>query len=99
VFVMARPDGRQVWVNFAVPDYHRVQVIDTQRQQIVQTLEPGKAVLHMEFTPRGDAVWISSRDDDRVSVFDTAGFRRLARLDVPAPSGIFFTSRAARMGF
>jgi protein NirF len=29
VFVMARPDGRQVWVNFALPDYDRVQVIDT----------------------------------------------------------------------
>ena len=99
VFVMARPDGRQVWVNFAVPDYHRVQVIDTQRQQIVQTLEPGKAVLHMEFTPRGDAVWISSRDDNRVSVVDTQSFATRARLDVPAPSGIFFTSRAARMGF
>jgi protein NirF len=99
VFVMARPDGRQVWVNFAVPDYHRVQVIDTQRQQIVQTLEPGKAVLHMEFTPRGDAVWISSRDDNRVSVIETRQFTTLARLDVPAPSGIFFTARAARMGF
>ena len=99
VFVMARPDGRQVWVNFAVPDYHRVQVIDTQRQQIVQTLEPGKAVLHMEFTPRGDTVWISSRDENRVSVIDTQTFATRAQLDVPAPSGIFFTSRAARMGF
>ena len=47
VFVMARPDGRQVWVNFSVPDYHRVQVIDTSTQKIVHTLEPGKAVLHM----------------------------------------------------
>ena len=36
-----------------------------------RTLEPGKAVLHMEFTPRGEAVWISSRDANRVSVFDT----------------------------
>lgn len=99
VFVMARPDGRQVWVNFAVPDYHRVQVIDTQRQQIVQTIEPGKAVLHMEFTPRGDTVWISSRDESRVSVIDTQTFATRARLQVPAPSGIFFTSRAARMGF
>ena len=99
VFVMARPDGRQVWVNFSVPDYHRVQVIDTQRQQIVQTLEPGKAVLHMEFTPRGDTVWISSRDENRVSVIDTQTFATRARLDVPAPSGIFFTARAARMGF
>jgi len=99
VFVMARPDGRQIWVNFAVPDYHRVQVIDTQRQQVVQTLEPGKAVLHMEFTPRGEAVWISSRDDNRVSVVDTQSFATRMRLDVPAPSGIFFTSRAARLGF
>ena len=38
VFVMARPDGRQVWVNFAVPDYHRVQVIDVPSRQIVRTL-------------------------------------------------------------
>jgi protein NirF len=99
VFVMAQPDGRQVWVNFAVPDYHRVQVIDTRSLQVRRTLEPGKAVLHMEFTPRGDAVWISSRDDNRVSVFATDDGRRLATLDIDAPSGIFFTSRAARLGF
>jgi protein NirF len=99
VFVMARPDGRQVWVNFAVPDYDRVQVIDTQTQKVVHTLEPGKAVLHMEFTPRGEAVWISSRDDHRVSVIDTQLRQTLATLRSTAPSGIFFTARAARMGF
>ena len=99
VFVMARPDGRQVWVNFAVPDYHRVQVIDTTTQAIVRTLEPGKAVLHMEFTPRGEAVWISARDDHRVSVIDTQTFATTATLAIDSPSGIFFTSRAARMGF
>ncbi len=99
VFVMARPDGRQVWVNFAVPDYHRVQVIDTQSRAVTRTLEPGKAVLHMEFTPRGEAVWISSRDANLVSVIDTATLQTLGTLSLPSPSGIFFTSRAARMGF
>lgn len=99
VFVIARPDGRQVWVNFAVPDYHRVQVIDTLTQGIVKTLEPGKAVLHMEFTPRGEAVWISARDDNRVAIVDTHSFATLGSLNLDAPSGIFFTSRAARMGF
>ncbi len=99
VFVMARPDGRQVWVNFAVPDYHRVQVIDTMSRQVVKTLEPGKAVLHMEFTPRGEAVWISARDANTVSVVDTASFATLASLPLPSPSGIFFTSRANRIGF
>ena len=99
VFVMARPDGRQVWVNFAVPDYDRVQVIDTLTRRVQRTLEPGKAVLHMEFTPRGEAVWISSRDANRVSVIDTQRFTTLAQLEVDAPSGVFFTSRAARTGF
>ena len=98
VFVMAQPDGRQVWVNFALPDYSRVQVIDTTTRRVVKTLEPGAAVLHLEFTPRGEAVWISSRDANRVSVVDTATFETLATLDVEAPSGIFFTSRAARTG-
>jgi len=65
---------------------------------VVRTLEPGAAVLHMEFTPRGEAVWISSRDANRVSVVDTASFATLAALDVDAPSGIFFTARAARVG-
>lgn len=98
VFVMAQPDGRHVWVNFAVPDYDRVQVIDTQARRVVRTLSPGAAVMHLEFTPRGEAVWISSRDADRVSVVDTASFETLATLPVSAPSGIFFSSRAARPG-
>ena len=99
VFVMARPDGRQVWVSFALPDYHRVQVIDTPTQQVVATLSPGRAIMHMEFTPRGEAIWLSARDDDQVHVFDTQRLERQASLAVNAPSGIFFTTRAHRVGF
>ncbi len=99
VFVMAQPDGRRVWVNFAFPDNRWVQLIDPQSQQVVNTIEPGKAVLHMEFTPKGEEVWISARDDDKVVVFDTATQAVLNELPAKSPSGIFFTSRAARMGF
>jgi protein NirF len=99
VFVIARPDGRQVWVNFAFPDNGRVEVIDAETRTIMRRLEPGKAVLHMEFAPRGEAIWISSRDDNRVTVYDTASFARLAELQAASPSGIFFTTRAARIGF
>jgi protein NirF len=99
VFVIARPDGRQVWVNFALPDYDTVQVIDTESRAVVQTLKPGKAILHMEFTPRGEAVWLSARDDDRVVVYDTARFAQIGALSADKPSGIFFSSRAFRMGF
>lgn len=98
VFVMAQPDGRHVWVNFAFPDNGRVEVIDVETRQIVKRLEPGKAVLHMEFAGRGESVWISARDDNRVVVVDTANFAQLKVLPAASPSGIFFTSRAARIG-
>ncbi|HET9699885.1 MAG TPA: cytochrome D1 domain-containing protein [Burkholderiales bacterium] len=98
VFVMARPDGRQVWVNFAFPKNDTVQVIDVPTRKVVHTFQPGNAVLHMEFTPRGEAVWISARDDDKVLIYDTTSFAKLGELPADKPSGIFFTSRAARIG-
>ena len=98
VFVVARPDARQVWVNFAFPDNEVVQVIDVPSRTVVKTLKPGKAVLHLEFTPRGEQVWISARDSDKVVIYDTATFAKLGELPAQSPSGIFFTVRAHRMG-
>lgn len=98
VFVMAQPDGRQVWVNFAFPLNDTVQVIDTPSLEIVKTLTPGSGVLHMEFTPRGEAVWVSVRERDQVQVYDTQNFKMLKQLPAIKPSGIFFTWRAARIG-
>lgn len=98
VFSMARPDGRQIWVNFSFPDYSEIQVIDTLTRQVVKTLAPGRAVLHMEFTPRGEHIWVSSRDDNKVVIYDTATFEKIGEVKADAPSGIFFASRAARIG-
>ncbi|NJA08076.1 protein nirF [Methylococcaceae bacterium WWC4] len=99
VFVSGRPDGRQIWVNFAFPDNQTVQVIDVKDFNIVKTLQPGKAVLHMEFSPRGEAVWLAVRDEDRVMVYDTETFAETARLPAQKPSGIFFSDRANRIGW
>ncbi len=98
VFVMARPDGRQVWVNYAYPRNDTVQVIDTEKLKVVKTLKPGKAVLHMEFTPRGEHVWVSARDAGKVTVYKTDTFKVLTTLPMGKPSGIFFTNRAHRIG-
>jgi protein NirF len=98
VFVIARPDGRHVWVNFAPPHNDTVQVIDALTGKIVKTLTPGKAVLHMEFTPRGESVWVSVRDDNQVKVYDTESFAEITTLSADKPSGIFFTPRAHRIG-
>ncbi|MGY6277406.1 cytochrome D1 domain-containing protein [Methylomonas sp. MgM2] len=98
VFVMSRPDGRQVWINFAFPDNGTVQVIDVKDFNVVKTLQPGKGVMHMEFTPRGEAVWLAVRDEDRVMVYDTETFAETARLPAQKPSGIFFSNRANQLG-
>jgi protein NirF len=98
VFAVARPDGRQVWVNFAHPDNDVVQVIDVPTRQIVHELHPGPAVLHLEFTPRGEQVWLSVRDADQVQAYDTRTYARLATITADKPSGIFLAARANRIG-
>ncbi len=98
VFVMARPDGRQAWVNFAHPRNDTIQVIDTMGQKVVHTFKPGPAALHMEFSPRGHEVWISIRDADRVDIYDTRTFKKKAEIAALKPSGIFFTARAHKIG-
>lgn len=98
VFVMARADGRHIWVNFAFPDNQQLQIIDAKDLNVIKSLTPGKAVLHMEFTPRGEAVWVSVRDDNQLVIYDTESFTELKRLPAEKPSGIFFSSRAHQMG-
>ncbi len=98
VFAVARPDGRQIWVNFAYPLNDTVQVIDVPTLKVVHSFKPGKTILHLEFTPRGEQVWVSVRDANRVDIYDTRTFARLASIAAKKPSGIFLTARAHRIG-
>ncbi len=98
VFVMARPDGRQIWVNFAYPDNSAIQVIDAETQRLVKTLKPGPGVLHMEFAPRGGEVWMSVRDGGEIQVYDTQTLEQTQSMPATSPSGIFFTARAHKIG-
>jgi protein NirF len=99
VFAVARPDGRQIWVNFAHPHNDTVQVIDAATLKVVNDIRPGPAVLHLEFTPRGEQIWISVRDADRIDIYDTHSFVRLGSLPADKPSGIFMAARAHRIGY
>ncbi|MDO9103762.1 MAG: cytochrome D1 domain-containing protein [Methylovulum sp.] len=98
VFVMAQPDARACWVVFAMPDNNRLQLIDVKNLAVSTTLTPGKAVLHMEFTPRGEQVWVALRDDNQLVVYDTETLQELTRLPAQKPNGIFFSARAHKIG-
>ncbi len=99
IFVTARPDGRQLWVNFAYPDNDRVQVLDTETHQVVADLRPGPGVLHMEFSGRGEQLWLSVRDGEQLQVWDPYRLTLLKSLPAQSPSGIFFSLRAQKMGY
>ena len=98
IFAVARPDGRHVWVNFALPNNDTIDVVDTTTLQVVHRFKAGPAALHIEFTPRGHEAWVSVRDANVVQIYDTASFRKKAEIAVTAPSGIFFSARANRIG-
>lgn len=98
IFAVGRPGGRQVWVNFALPDNDTIQIVDTESLAVVHSLQPGKGVLHMEFAPRGEEVWVSVRDADEVHIYDTRSYQLLGTFTVDKPSGIFFSARATRIG-
>lgn len=98
IFAVSQPGSPYVWVNFALPHNDTLQVIDSRTHEVVATLTPGAAVLHMEFSPRGHELWVSSRDGNRVFVYDTRTRSLKAELAAQSPSGIFFTARAHRTG-
>lgn len=98
VFAVARPGNRQVWVNYAHPLNDIVEVVDTMTLKVVHRLRPGPAVLHLEFTPRGHEVWLSVRDTNRIQIYDAETFALKGEIEAAAPSGIFFSARAARLG-
>ncbi|ABG31196.1 protein nirF [Roseobacter denitrificans] len=98
VFAVARPDGRHVWVNYAHPHNDTVQVIEAASGEVLHSLKPGPAVLHMEFTARGHQVWVSVRDANRIDIYDTQTFEKIGEIPAETPSGIFFTARAHRIG-
>ena len=98
VFIIAQPASPYVWVNFATPLNDVVQMVDSRSHEVVATLTPGKAILHMEFAPRGAEVWISSRDDNKVVIYDTKTREKVGEVPAQSPSGIFFTARAHQTG-
>jgi protein NirF len=73
-------------------------VVDIPTLKVIHEFKPGPAVLHLEFTPRGNEVWVSVRDADRVDIYDTRTFEKVGELAAEKPSGIFFTARANRIG-
>ena len=98
VFAVPRPDEREIWLTFAGPKGDTLQIIDVAKNKVVQTEKIGKSVMHLQFTPKGEAVYLSVRGENRVEVRDAYSRKVITSLKVEGPSGIFFTNRAHILG-
>ncbi|MDE2180580.1 MAG: protein nirF, partial [candidate division NC10 bacterium] len=98
LYTVARPDGRQVWVDIIGKNGDLVDVIDVDSMKVVKTLNPGPGATHPQFTPKGEAAYVSLMDGGKVVVYDTATFKVLKEFPADHPSGIFFANRAHKFG-
>lgn len=99
VYAMVHPGGRYLWVSFAgeSEDGH-IEIVDLETAKVVQSIDAGKRIYHMGFTPRGDMAFISSNLTNELIVMDAKSYRILHRVPVESPSGIFGVWRAFQTG-
>lgn len=102
LFVVARPGGREVWVdNVGAPgsrEERMIDIIDVESLTVRKSIDAGKGAIDPQFTPKGEAVYISIREEDKVAVYDTDTLRLLKEFPVHRPSGIFSSDRASKFG-
>ncbi len=98
LYTVARPDRRQVWADLVGTNGDLIDVIDVETMAVIRTLAPGPGATHPQFTPKGEAAYVSLMDADRVVVIDTRTFETIREFPARRPSGIFFAARAHRFG-
>lgn len=98
LYTVASPDGRYVWVDLVGSNGDVIQVTDLKTLEVIKTFSPGKGATHPQFTPKGDAVYISLMDEDKVVVYNPLTFEKITEFPAKRPSGIFSTERAHKFG-
>ncbi|MDH4099581.1 MAG: protein nirF [Nitrospirota bacterium] len=98
LFNVGSPDGKKVWVDIVGPGGDSIQVIDIKTLSVVKTIKVGEGAIHPQFTPKGEAVYVSVMDEGKVVVYNSATYEKIKEFPAQRPSGIFCTSRAHQFG-
>lgn len=102
LFVVAKPGGREVWVdNVDAPGSEAerlLQVIDVETLEVKKTIDVGAGAIDPQFTPKGEALYMSVREEGKVVVYDTDTYKKIKEIPAEKPSGIFCTDRAVKFG-
>ncbi|MCB0220860.1 MAG: protein nirF [Chrysiogenetes bacterium] len=99
VYAVLSPTSREIWVTYSGSENDAfIEIIDTEQHKVVRTIEAGRKIYHLAFSPRGDEVYVSANADNRFLVIDANTYEIKHRFEVASPSGIFGPWRAYEMG-
>ena len=99
VYSVRSPTEREIWVSFSGEgDDAWIDIIDVATQKVARSIEVGRRVYHMDFTPRGAYVLVSANADNKLVLVDTSTYSIVDRQTLDSPSGIFGIWRAFRIG-
>ena len=98
LYTVSGPDNRYVWIDIVGKNGDIIQVIDLKTLDVVKTFSPGKGATHPQFTTKGNAVYISLMDEDRVVVYNPNTFEKIKEFPAKRPSGIFSAERGHKFG-
>lgn len=98
LYTVSGPDARYVWVDLVGKNGDLIQIVDLKTLEVIKTINPGKGATHPQFNTKGDAVYISIMDEDKVVVYDAITFKKIKEFPARRPSGIFSTERAHKFG-
>jgi protein NirF len=99
VYAVRSPSEREVWVSFSGEEDDRfIQVIDTATLAVKRTIEVGRRIYHMDFTPRGSHLVASANKDDRLVLVDATTYEIIDVEPLRSPSGVFGPWRAFTIG-
>lgn len=99
VYAVRSPSEREIWVSFSGEDDDAyVQVVDTESLAVVDTIEIGARIYHMDFTPRGAYVLVSANKANKLVLVNAGTHQIEDEQTLNSPSGIFGVWRAFRPG-
>ncbi len=90
VFTSLSPDQRYIAVTFSGKDFPVVQIVDTQKLEVIKTFKFDGKVLHLRWSNERAVLFVSVNDASRVDLIDTGRWEVVKKIpNIEHPSGIF----------
>ena len=89
VFTSLSPNKRYMCVTYSGKKFPVIQIIDTQKMEVIKKLEFDGKVLHVRWSNDKPLLYVSVNDSSKVEAISTKNWQQVKTYSVAKPSGIF----------